>query len=305
VSFDFSSLLESASVLSIFFDRFKEISIERGGDEISFDGIIATKSALIDSGGITGWVMWERLEPVGLAWVERVTPTYGSILLYTCEPRYKQALVTQFLDSGIARGVMSELLQFDFDDDFNQLLRDRGLLEIPRQRMVCHLPETPEYPTIPEGFSLLPLTSKTMLPVSELSMESHRISGDYKGFADMETIEGRLKLEGLVHSGFYGKVIQPATLGMVQDGAIHCITLNVQIACWGQDRIPWIFDISTAPKSMGNGLGEWLLKYTKAVMVDMQYPMWGLAVTMSNAAAIKVYERNDFIPVDSFSEFLQ
>ena len=56
---------------------------------------------------------------------------------------------------------------------------------------------------------------------------------------------------------------------------------------------------------MGKHLGEWMLNYAKAVLVDFQYPMWGLAVSLCNTGAIRVYERNGFVVVDEFSEFLQ
>lgn len=302
---NYISLSDSQTVLPQFFEIFRDISIERGGDGASFDLISDAKTKLILSGDIVGFVMWDDLDPVGLAWVERMTPTYGSILIYTASQKYQFDLVNYLVDSKLAVGVMAELLHFESDESLHDLFRARGLMEIPRQRMVCHLPETSEYPEIPDGYTLLPLGKKTALQVANLSVPAHKISGDYRGYPDMETVEGRLRLEHLVHTQFYGPLCHPATLGLMAEGEMHSLITNLLIPCWGQPKMPWIYDIATATDAMGRGLGEWLLTYTKAVLVDMQFVMWGLAVSLCNVGAIRVYERNGFTVVDAFSEFLQ
>jgi GNAT superfamily N-acetyltransferase len=305
VALNYTVLLESQFILPQFFERFREISVSRGGESDAFDVVAESKTKLILSEDIVGFVMWDSQEPVGLAWVERMTPTYGSILVYTSEARYQSDLVNYLVDSKLAVGVMAELLHFETDDSICQLFRDRGLMEIPRQRMVCHLPETLDYPEIPDGYTLLPLSSKTALQVSNLSVPAHKISGDYRGYPDMETVEGRLRLEHLVHSQFYGPLCHPASVGLMSGEEMHSVILNLLIPCWGQAKMPWIYDIATSTDVMGRGLGEWVLSYAKAVLVDFHFPMWGLAVSQCNVGAIRVYERNGFVVVDTFSEFLQ
>lgn len=306
MTISYKHLLDSMDAVNDLMARFKSISIERGGDGDSFDGIITTKLSLISNRGILGFIMWDANHPVGIAWVEKMTPTYGSILVYTVEKLYARDLVNYLLDSKLAVGVMSELLQFEDDQSIFDLFREKGILEIPRQRMVCHLPELSVYPEFPGNqFSLLPLSHMTSEWVSEVSVAAHQVSGDYRGYKDMETVGGRQKLERLVHDQFYGPVSQSASMALMHDGCIQSLILNVIIPCWGQPKMPWIFDIATSPNSMGKGYGEWLLKYAKAVLVDCGYAMWGLAVSQSNSGALRVYERNGFESVEFFSEFLQ
>ncbi len=298
-------LLESQSMLPLFFEKFREISVSRGGESDAFDVVADSKTKLILSGDIVGFVMWDGLDPVGLAWVERMTPTYGSILVYTAGREYQADLVNWLVDSKLAVGVMAELLHFEVDESICDLFRARGLMEIPRQRMVCHLPETLDYPQIPDGYTLLPLSNKTALQVANLSVSAHKVSGDYRGYPDMETVEGRLRMEHLVHSQFYGPLCHPASVGLMVGDEMHSVILNLLIPCWGQAKMPWIYDVATATEAMGRGLGEWMLTYTKAIFVDFNFTMWGLAVSQCNVGAIRVYERNGFVVVDTFSEFLQ
>lgn len=301
----FTSLLKTREPLETFYSEWKALSVARGGDPDGFDSTITLKKGLIDAGQIVGEVVWVRDTPVGVYWVERMTPTYGSILVYSKLESANQLLVQRLVESKVAVGIMAELLHFEEDDRFLELVRAAGLMEIPRQRMVCYLNRNDQYPSLPQATSIRMLSKMTALEVAQLSVEAHRVSGDYTGYRDMESVDSRMKLEYLVHDGYYGRVISPCTVGLFKDNQLISIITNIVVPCWNQPEVPWVFDISTGAASMGHGYGEFLLQYSKALLGDFQFPMWGLAVSKINVGAIKVYERNGFEPVDSFSEFLQ
>ncbi|NBV41900.1 GNAT family N-acetyltransferase [bacterium] len=299
------TLKNNPEFLPVFYEKFREINVSRGVTLESINSILDAKSKLYDEGNLDGVVLTDFGKPVALAWVELQTPAYGSILVYTDDPKYKPRLMDELVASGLMRGVMAELTQFDSDDTLHELLRAKKIYELPRQRMVCHLPETGVYPVLEKNMSLVPLSVNTLDIASELSFLAHQVSGDYRGYVDMDTLPGRQGIEKRIHADFYGPVVHPASMMLMVDGKPAAICVNVQIACWGEAKVPWIFDIATHPEFMGLGYGETLLKYCKAVLADMGFPMWGLAVTLSNVGAIRVYERNEFILVDAFSEFLQ
>ena len=174
-----------------------------------------------------------------------------------------------------------------------------------RQRMYLWLSDYNTSSDIEHPFTFESYTSNDYEWGTKLSVEAHNISKDYIHYEEMKNASNRLRLENRVLSGIYGDILQSASLKILfnKKPVGYCLVVNV--ACWGFKKVPWIFDISIDPAFHGQGLGKALIHQVIKQINNENYEIMGLAVTLTNANAIQLYQKIGFQRLDVFYEFIK
>ena len=111
------------------------------------------------------------------------------------------------------------------------------------------------------------------------------------------------ELEKKVVVWLNGEIIQDASIMAYLDGQLLGYCMMVEVNCWGYDKMPWVFDICVKPEFHGRGIGRAIMQESINRLLDHNYPLLGLAVTLSNPA-VHLYENMGFQYVDTFHEFI-
>ncbi|MFC1770617.1 GNAT family N-acetyltransferase [Candidatus Margulisiibacteriota bacterium] len=252
---------------------------------------------------ITGIIIFKDKKPAGIAWIEKFTEYYGNMVLYSLMPEDREYLASALVESGCLENSMLELIKFEDTQVYEETFISKGLIHNYRQRMAWFSPEDFTCPKIPKDISFREIKKKDAHISGEISYKAHKISQDYIGYPDLDSIENRVKLEKMVFNKLYGPIIKPASLFILYKDQIVGACLMIESSCWGYKKVPWIFDIVIEPEFQGKGFGTILLTQCLAILKDMDYPVVGLAVTISNKSAIHIYEKYNFTLVEKFSEF--
>ncbi len=252
---------------------------------------------------VRGLIAYSNRQPVALGWVERTTSCSGNVMVHTLHPEFHSIMPTELVKRGFLDGIFCELFQFEDTSAYRDAFIAAGAHENRRQRMGVYLSNvTPTGLTIP-GVSFEPVTLDDAPEVAKLSAAAHRISGDYVGYAALEDDQGRLELEQRIFSGFYGPIAVDSAIKLIYQGQMVGICSAIEIACWGHDKVPWVFDICIHPEFMGRGFGRVLMEELLR-RFKQHYEVCGLAVTLSNTSAVALYEKLGFIVTDPFFEYV-
>jgi len=241
---------------------------------------------------------------MAMGWVERNTERYGNMILHALKAEFKPILASELVRSGLMDNAFFELIQYHADPaDYSKVFVTEGLFVNKRQRMALfeadYLPKELNL----DGLHISPYTLEAQELTCDISQRAHVFSEDYKGYKDLEELPLRKELELRVFDGLYGPVIKEASFLLHHHGVIVACCLVVEIACWGYDKIPWIFDISVGPENHGKGYGRALFQTVVQKLFELEYPLVGLAVTQSNTAAVGLYNSLGFQSVEPFEEF--
>lgn len=298
----FKDLKASLNFLDIVFQDVQAIWLKRGGPANIIE-ILNNKKKEISEDKLKGVMIFDHDLPVGFAWVELMNPKYGNMVMHTLAEVFQEPLADYMASSGMMDGAVLELIQFVTNTIYFDTFRRLGLYENKRQRMAKYLNEPIEKPE-PRPDTELVLQTETHIPISSaISYRAHQVSRDYEQYCDLTDPEKRLGLEEAVFNGKYGPVIRPASVMLYYlDKPVGACTV-VEITCWGYPKVPWVFDVTVEPEFIGKGYGEYLMLNSMYELIQLQYPIMGLAVTVTNTRAIKLYERLGFFVVEYFSEF--
>ena len=301
------ALIEEAwDQLPVFYQHINDIFLSKGIN-YCIEEAFEPKKALVSKGTLQGVVVFFDSKPVGMGWVETVTRYYGSCVAHVLDPRAKPVLVEAMVQRGYFKDVFAEFIHFEEDiEPYQEAFMAQGLHENARQRMILHCDDyDPAINTRP--FGRFECIKRDKLKVSAtISYFAHQVSLDYEGYKDLSTLNNRIKLEESVFDKLYGPVIEDASLFILDDNTIVGSCLMVEIACWGEPKVPWVFDICIRPDYIGRGYGKQLLHRVLTVLKDTQeYPFIGLSVTQSNVQAIAVYEALGFTRAEFFYEYVQ
>jgi len=298
-------LLKHVDKLSLFFEDIVRCWDERGGGP-GLREVLEQKQQEIQTQKISGIMAFKNTAPIGFSWVDLVSENYGNIVLHTFQDEECEALAESAIKEGLLKGRLLELIQFRPNDLYWKTFTRYGYRDNFRQRMGMELTEeTVPSPSIPPDIGFEPMSSDHIPETCVISYEAHQISKDQEGYPDIQSVEKRIGLEKRVFSGLFGKVITPASVVMRFKGHIIGFIVNVEIQCWGYEKVPWIFDISIKPEYHGLGYGRLLLLHSLAILQEMGYPVVGLAVTLSNTHALSLYEKMGFQLVEQFYEFVE
>ena len=296
--------------LSPFFSDMDALFCGKYPDSSSILSVFLEKKALILDGSVDGIMVFQGDKAVGVAWVEKVGPRYGSLLCHCMHGLSVSVFATCILESDLTNNVLLELSQFADLAVYQSAFEQLDYRFVFRQRMALDLLQTPvsdDYALDdPAGkLSFCPLVSLDSAVSAEISFAAHNVSLDQIHCPDMNTLSGRLSLERDLFKGVYGTLIEPASLVLLLEGEPIGLISIVDIACWGFDHLPWIFDVALLPAYHGRGYGNVLLKQALFVLQSMSFEMVGLAATLSNTLAIGLYERLNFFFVETFVEMIQ
>ena len=243
-------------------------------------------------------------EPKGIVWVELTTPFYGSASLFVPDSKYAFYVMRALNDKGFFKNKIIELVGLDSLHKYKQAGFSLGLCPNIRKRMYLWLSHCDYFEIEPNPFQLRPYTKSDIDWSSDLSVRSHNISKDYEYYAEMMYPEYRRKLEDRVLNGLYGEIISKASFVLEYQSKPVAYCLVVEVKCWGYEKVPWVFDICVDPSFHGQGMGNVLTKNMLNNLIDSGYELMGLAVTLTNKYAIKMYEKYGFQDLDVFYEFV-
>lgn len=253
-----------------------------------------------------GSVIFDNKEPVAISWVEKTSPYYGNITLHAIASKYVEPLAALMLQQGHFDNAILELIHVIDTTAFREYYQAQKLVMNHRERMALWLHPGYFYPeeSTPLDLQFYLMADDYKDITARMSHAAHQISQDYPMNPEMRDLDKRIELEHRVFSGHYGKIIQEGTLLAFHNGQPIGYCLCVEVKCWGQEKMPWIFDIVVQPGFDGQGIGRELLKKSLNILTENNYALVGLAVTKSNYAR-KLYEKLGFEPVDDFYEFIR
>ncbi|MFC1754313.1 GNAT family N-acetyltransferase [Thermoproteota archaeon] len=296
-------LKDNLHFIDIFLDDIERLWFLKGYSPGIKEALI-NKLANVYSGKIPGIMLFRDNAPIAFAWVDKITENYGNMILHCLEIEDQALLADSLVKTGLLNEALLEMIHFhEGSEAYCHAFRSAGLLENKRQRM-GRLLETPiNPPLLPPHLKLESLTKEHIPISSEISFKAHQISKDYKGYKDLETLEARIQLEKHIFNKTYGPFIKDASLILSHSDTYVGACPIVEIACWGYDKVPWIFDMTIAPEFQKQGLGRILFTHCLDKLQKLGYPVVGLAVTCNNTRAINLYESLDFEVVEIFYEY--
>jgi ribosomal protein S18 acetylase RimI-like enzyme len=300
--FEFRPLQSCWGYLLVFWEDIQRLWIERGGTG-DVTSLLQDKAFQAGLGKVEGHMAFFQGQPIGMYWVERVTPHYGNMVLHSLHSECRALLVSHIISQGLIKDMFSELIQFEEHDDFRTAFVAEGAYENARQRMGLDTALFQRTLEPRPGLSFTKMSPETTRVSSEISCAAHLVSQDYKGYVDLENVEKRIILEEKVFGGLYGPIIADASFALHKDGKIIGTCLVVDIKCWGYDHVPWIFDLCIDPPYHGQGYGRYLFEEVLAHLKELGYPIVGLAVTLTNAPAITLYKNLGFEVAEVFYEY--
>ncbi|MBT6121396.1 GNAT family N-acetyltransferase [bacterium] len=275
------------------------------------ESIAAVKDAfekkidLIKTGKIEGRLILKDNSPVGFGWVELTAPAYGNMMLHCYDDETAAKLAEDFVDQKLVKGRLLELVQFKSTTPYINIFDRYKMHRNFRQRMGISLDsEKWLHPSLPSDLTYEEMDESTISDTGTLSYLAHQISQDQQGYEGLYSIQNRVKLEKSVLANERGKFNPTASFVLkLKDEIVGFVTI-IDITCWGYERVPWVFDIAVSPKYHGQGFGKQLMLECMARLTDMDYPVIGLAVTVSNENARKLYEKLGYQLVEQFYEFI-
>ena len=243
-------------------------------------------------------------KPVGILWVEFTTQYYGSATLFIPNNVHCDNVINQLYKYEFFNNKMIEIIGIDSLDKYKHSCFKLGLTSNIRKRMYLWLTNIDYFDMGEHPFEFKLYTQNYYDWSSELSVKAHKISKDYEHYIEMLYPKNRKKLEEKVLAGLYGSIIQPASLVLYYNNKPVGYCLVVEVKCWGYERVPWVFDICIDPAFHGQGMGNILTKQMLNKLIELDYEIMGLAVTLTNKYAIKMYNKYGFLELDVFYEFV-
>ena len=300
-------LEECLTHLPLFYDHIDSILDSRGvRDRIA--PILDPKATLAGTPSVDGVMLFnEAQSPVGLGWIERVTPHYGNMIFHALTPHAKPLLAQTIYKKGWLLDFFAELIQFEDDlSPYQDTLLKLGAHENARQRMIRTMDTFSPYPAIKSSdISFKPVTIADIKISSTISYFAHQISRDYAGYPELENLAKRIELEQKVFNRLYGPIIPEASLFILDKKEIVGFCMMVEIPCWGYAKVPWFFDVCIRPDYLGKGYGKKLVQHVLNVLHGMHYEAVGLAVTLTNDSAMGLYHSLGFEIAEYFYEYAQ
>jgi ribosomal protein S18 acetylase RimI-like enzyme len=296
------NVINSITHIDVIFDHIDKVWTAKN-DAPGIRNILDNKLDEMKAGKIKGIILFDKKQPKGLAWVDKPTKHYGNMILHTLDIKYQKPLVKALVNSGLIDGALLELVIFEDTYLYDQAFKEHGLITNLRQRMAWFPPENFSCPELSKDISFTKMAKSKAAISAELSYDAHLVSKDYIGYPDLDNLDNRIALEKAVFDGLYGPIVEPASLFIRYKGKTIGSCLVLVIKCWGYEEVPWIFDLVINPEYQGKGFGKKLLYQSLSTLIEKKYPIIGLAVTLSNKNAIKMYENIGFSVVEIFSEY--
>ena len=286
----------------IIFDHIQSVWKARGGtDDITI--YLKNKAFFEKKYHVETFIMHDGDAPVGMGWIELTTQSYGNVTFHVLEKKYVNDLICFFVENKSFDYKIIEIVHLEETSMYKDALYAQPLIANIRQRMSLWLENRSFYIEETQPFTFSEYQKSDAEWAAELSIKSHSISKDYKMYNEMIYVENRIELEKRVWSGWYGDIINPASLVLHYNNQPVGYCVVVSTKCWGYKKVPWIFDICVDPSYHGQGIGKALSYRSLNKLIEMNFPLMGLAVTLSNQYAISLYEKLGFQLVDVFYEF--
>ena len=249
------------------------------------------------------YLMFDGDNVCGITWFELTTNSYGNVSMHITDPIYAEPMVDFLLSKSLFDYRMIEIVNMDDSTIIRDKLYRKNLIANIRQRMSLWLSKDYYYQEEQHPFIFKQYEQQDMEWAAKLSLQSHQISKDYKMYDEMNSLERRIGLEQRVWDKWYGNIIHPASLVVFHNNQPVGYCLVIEVKCWGYEYVPWVFDICIDPAFHGQGIGKAMSYRYLNILTEMDYPIMGLAVTLSNTFAKALYEKCGFQMVDIFYEF--
>ncbi|RAP38251.1 hypothetical protein DID80_02890 [Candidatus Marinamargulisbacteria bacterium SCGC AAA071-K20] len=306
MSITIKKLEDALNFTEYFLDAIQNTWIERGYD-VEVKDILREKIELVKepNSKVTGIVVFDKILPVAIAWVENNTGHYGNVVMFSINPNYRSTLAEACIDQGLFDGVLLEIVVVEDTKDYHNYLDQKNLVKNSRKRMCYWLDEGNKIEIEDHPYKFELLTEKDLDISGQISYDAHMVSKDYEMYPDLSDPLKRIQLEKKVYNDLYGPVIKPASLMLLEDGEVIATCFMIEVKCWGYDKVPWVFDLVVKPEHHGKGAGRILMCESLNKCLEEKYPICGLAVTLSNKYALRLYEKLNFQHVDEFFEYIR
>lgn len=250
-------------------------------------------------------IIYHELQPVGFCFFEKISAFYGALTFFVVQKKWCNLICKVSVEYKYFDDFLMEIICYEYEKNYRKNFKQYGLIENFRQRMRLALYEDEYFSEMPTPYFTKPLCKQDLYISSKLSFLAHQVSRDYYMYPGMNDLDNRLQLEQFAFDGLYGTLNQDASFFICKQDRIlgYCLVVNVD--CWGERQVPWIFDISVLPEYQGQGIGRLILHQLINTCVMQKKTQLGLAVTISNKNAIHLYESVGFQFLSTFYEYIK
>tara|TARA_E500000178_G_C16939885_1_gene715836 strand:- start:5 stop:925 length:921 start_codon:yes stop_codon:yes gene_type:complete len=298
----FKRIKEDNSDTTYLFEDIQKNWEQRGGTS-DLAELLKQKAFYEKKYHVETFIMYDNENPVGITWFELTTKSYGNVSMHVLSDKYAPNMVEFLVAKNLFNNRMIEVVSIEDSAIFKDEFYKKNLIANIRQRMSLWLNTDHYYHEEDHPFTFKQYKEEDLEWAAKLSLESHKISKDYKMYDEMNSLERRIELEKRVWSKWYGELINPASIVIFHNDKPVGYSLVIDVKCWGYEHVPWVFDICIEPSFHGQGIGKVLSHRYLNTLIDLDYPLMGLAVTLSNTYAKSLYEKCGFQMVDIFYEF--
>lgn len=208
-----------------------------------------------------------------------------------CGSKLVMALAQKGFEAGFKYFRFTKTTPFDKEPSFEEALKKDGFMLFPRAQMILEITTEHELPvSIPEEYQLVPFTiaqvDDILVVMKEANPEGH---SDYYIYPEMSDIEVCRKVFGSFskdYAAFEGDLNPQIVYNEKVIGMSFVIVPNPETA--------FIAEVCVHPEHQRKGLGKALMNSIIEGCKKKGIKHLGLAVTVDNSGAYKLYEKLGF-----------
>jgi ribosomal protein S18 acetylase RimI-like enzyme len=300
-------LVQASQHLEVLFQKMQTAWESLGYTNSLYDDLVKKKPS-IEQEKTKGILVYDNKEgkeiPCGIGILEYSNKKYGTLILYCTEPEYRKPLVDALVASNELIGGCVELIQLENTFEYRDHFIEHDYFEKERQRMIFEFNDPFPKPEPKGSVQFEPLTLENCVTVGEVSNAAHNRRREIEGYYDFSTPELRANMARQMRENKFGNEAEGLCLLMHYNNEPAGICDVVDSKIWQYNKIAWIMDITIHPSFQGMGLGLYLLQHVMHTAYEQNFPAIGLAVTLSNTNALKLYEDMNFEQREFFVEII-
>lgn len=208
-----------------------------------------------------------------------------------CGFRLVQALVSKAFEQGFKHYRHGNTLPINHEPTFKEELKQAGFLLFSRVEMFLDLePKDSEVITLPESYHFKSFSLDQVDAIVDLIVKANPVGHtDTHIYPEMMSVEVTKKVFGGFFNDF--KALKPEINPQLY---FKDKIVGMSLVHAFDNELSFVAEVSIHPDHQGKGLGKALMKQIIADCKKADYNQLGLAVTVENVGAYKLYEKLGF-----------
>lgn len=242
-------------------------------------------------------------QPVGLCIIEELQSGYGNIILHTLNESVDATFCTVIYSDGLLHGNVFELIQFRETFVFRDTFLSLGCKEKERMRMI-HTELDMFKDSNNSSLQFQTISKDNVEICAHISHHAHKYRTHVEHYDMYTSIKKRTEFSLMLQDNPDNPYISEASILAFEDNHPVGMIETCESKSFDGERYGWIMDIAVHPNYQGIGYGAMLIQQSLSNLYDAGYKQAGLAVTLSNKRAKKLYDSLGFTDHHYFVEII-